>query len=219
MSAMPAFRTILFDLDGTLIDSIELILASHRHATLEVLGESPSDDVLRRGIGVPLLTQMRTLDATRAEALVTAYRAFNHRMHDELLRPYEGLLELCATLHEEGAVLGVVTSKSRPIVDLAFAQLSFEPLLDVVVTSDQTEHHKPRPEPILEALRRLDRDSSGACYVGDSPFDMQAAHAAGVAAIGVSWGAFTEDELLDEQPLAVAGTPTELSEVLHGRRG
>jgi pyrophosphatase PpaX len=216
---MPAFRTILFDLDGTLIDSIELILASHRHATLEVLGESPSDDVLRRGIGVPLLTQMRTLDATRAEALVTAYRAFNHRMHDELLRPYEGLLELCATLHEEGAVLGVVTSKSRPIVDLAFAQLSFEPLLDVVVTSDQTEHHKPRPEPILEALRRLDRDSSGACYVGDSPFDMQAAHAAGVAAIGVSWGAFTEEELLDEQPLAVAGTPAELSEVLHGRRG
>jgi pyrophosphatase PpaX len=214
-----AYRTVLFDLDGTLIDSIELILASHRHATLEVLGESPSDDVLRQGIGVPLLTQMRTLDESRADALVTAYRSFNHRMHDELLRPYEGLLELCATLREEGAVLGVVTSKSLPVVEMAFARLAFGPLLDVVVTSDQTEHHKPRPEPILEALRRLGRDTSGACYVGDSPFDLQAAHAAGVDAIGVGWGAFTADELRAEHPVAVARTPEELSEALHGTRG
>jgi pyrophosphatase PpaX len=213
-----AYRTILFDLDGTLIDSIELILASHRHATLEVLGASPPDEVLRQGIGVPLMTQMRTLDETRADALVAAYRAFNHRMHDELLRPYEGLLELCDRLRAEGAVLGVVTSKSLPVVEMAFARLAFAPLLDVVVTSDQTEHHKPRPEPILEALRRLGRDASGACYVGDSPFDMQAAHAAGVDAIGVSWGAFTGDELRAEQPVAVARTPDELSEVLHGRR-
>jgi pyrophosphatase PpaX len=213
------YRTILFDLDGTLIDSIELILASHRHATLEVLGASPSDEVLRQGIGVPLMTQMRTLDETRADALVAAYRAFNHRMHDELLRPYEGLLELCDRLRAEGAVLGVVTSKSLPVVEMAFARLAFAPLLDVVVTSDQTEHHKPRPEPILEALRRLGRDASGACYVGDSPFDLQAAHAAGVDGIGVSWGAFTADELWAEQPVAVARTPDELSEVLHGRRG
>jgi pyrophosphatase PpaX len=214
-----AYRTVLFDLDGTLIDSIELILASHRHATLEVLGASPSDDVLRQGIGVPLLTQMRTLDESRADALVTAYRSFNHRMHDELLRPYEGLLELCTTLREEGAALGVVTSKSLRVVEMAFARLAFAPLLDVVVTSDQTEQHKPRPEPIFEALRRLGRDASGACYVGDSPFDLQAAHAAGVAAIGVSWGAFTEDELRAEHPAAIVRTPDELAEVLHGRRG
>jgi pyrophosphatase PpaX len=218
MAAPLAYRTVLFDLDGTLIDSIELILASHRHATLEVLGASPSDEVLRQGIGVPLLTQMRTIDEDRAEALVIAYRAFNHRMHDELLRPYEGLLELCETLRQEGATLGVVTSKSLPVVELAFARLAFAPLLDVVVTSDQTEHHKPRPEPILEALRRLDRDAAGACYVGDSPFDMQAAHAAGVDAIGVSWGAFTADELRAERPVAIARTPDELAEVLHGRR-
>ena len=162
-----AYRTVLFDLDGTLIDSIELILASHRHATLEVLGESPSDDVLRRGIGTPLLAQMRSLDETRADALVTAYRAFNHRMHDELLRPYEGLLELCATLREEGAALGVVTSKSLRVVEMAFARLAFAPLLDVVVTSDQTEQHKPRPEPIFEALRRLGRRIYGTAVTHD----------------------------------------------------
>jgi pyrophosphatase PpaX len=149
---------------------------------------------------------------------VTAYRAFNHRMHDELLRPYEGLIELCEALRQEGAVLGVVTSKSLAVVELAFARLAFAPLLDVVVTSDQTEHHKPRPEPILEALRRLDRDAVGACYVGDSPFDMQAAHAAGIDAIGVSWGAFTAAELRAEHPVSVARTPDELAEVLHGRR-
>ncbi len=97
---------MLFDLDGTLIDSIELILASHRHATLTVLGESPPDDVLRRGIGTPLVAQMRTLDDTRVDELVAAYRAFNHANHDALLRPYEGLLELCTRLHGDGVVLG-----------------------------------------------------------------------------------------------------------------
>jgi pyrophosphatase PpaX len=183
-----------------------------------VLGASPPDDVLRRGIGTPLLTQMRTLDEPRADALVAAYRAFNHRMHDELLRPYEGLIELCSRVRMEGATLGVVTSKSRAVVEMAFARLAFAPLLDVVVTADQTAQHKPRPEPILEALRRLDRDASGACYVGDSPFDLRAAHAAGVDAIGVSWGASTADELRAEDPVAVARTPDELAEVLHGRR-
>jgi pyrophosphatase PpaX len=208
------YRTILFDLDGTLIDSIELILASHRHATLEVLGASPPDEVLRQGIGIPLIAQMRTIDAPRADELVTAYRAFNHRHHDELLRPYEGLLELCASLRADGASLGVVTSKSLFVVEMAFARIPLAPLLDVVVTSDETELHKPHPEPILEALRRLGRDASGACYVGDSPFDLRAAHAAGVAAIGVSWGASSEQELQAEDPVAVARTPEELGEVL-----
>ncbi len=161
MTGALRYRTILFDLDGTLIDSIELILASHRHATREVLGESPPDEVLRRGIGTPLWVQMRTIDAPRADELVTAYRAFNHRMHDELLRPYEGLLELCESLRADGAVLGVVTSKSLLVTEMAFARLAFAPLLDVVVTADQTELHKPHPEPILEALRRLGRDASG----------------------------------------------------------
>ncbi len=216
MTAALRYRTILFDLDGTLVDSIELILASHRHATRVVLGVSPSDEVLRRGIGTPLLVQMRTIDAPRADELVTAYRAFNHRMHDELLRPYAGLLELCELLRADGATLGVVTSKSRLVTDMAFARLAFAPLLDVVVTADQTELHKPHPEPILEALRRLGRDASGACYVGDSPFDLQAGRAAGVDPIGVTWGAATVDELLAERPVALARTPAELEEVLRG---
>jgi pyrophosphatase PpaX len=219
MTRSPRFQTVLFDLDGTLVDSIELILASHRHATLTVLGESPSDDVLRRGIGTPLVAQMRTLDDTRVDELVDAYRAFNRANHDALLRSYDGLLELCSRLHEDGAVLGVVTSKSLAVVEMAFALIDFAPLLDVVVTSDQTTQHKPHPEPIYEALRRLDRPSSGACYVGDAPVDMQAGIAAGVSVIGVTWGAATEDELRAESPVAIARTPVELAEVLYGREG
>jgi pyrophosphatase PpaX len=215
----PRYATVLFDLDGTLIDSIELILASHRHATLAVLGASPADDVLRRGIGIPLLTQMRTLDEERADELVTAYRAYNHEHHDRLLRPYEGLLELCTRLHGDGVQLGVVTSKSLPVTERAFAMIDFAPLLDVVVTAEQTPQHKPHPAPLYEALDRLGSPSSGACYVGDSPYDMQAAHAAGVAAIGVTWGAFTRDELAAESPVALVYTPEQLAEALYGREG
>jgi pyrophosphatase PpaX len=217
--AAPRYATVLFDLDGTLVDSIELILASHRHATLAVLGESPPDDVLRRGIGVPLLTQMRTLDEGRADELVTAYREFNHEHHDRLLRPYEGLLELVTRLHGDGVELGVVTSKSLPVTERAFALIDFAPLLDVVVTQEQTAQHKPHPGPLYEALDRLGAPSSSACYVGDSPYDMQAAHAAGVASIGVTWGAFTRDELAAESPVALVYTPEQLAEALYGREG
>jgi pyrophosphatase PpaX len=209
------FETVLFDLDGTLVDSIELILASHRHATLAVLGASPDDDVLRRGIGTPLRTQMQGLDAERADELMAAYRAYNHEHHDRLLRTYDGVLELCKRLRRDGARLGVVTSKSLPVTERAFAIVDFAPLLDAVVTQEQTTHHKPEAEPIEEALRRIGLPAASACYVGDSPFDLQAARAAGVAAIGVTWGAFTAGELALERPDALAATTDELAEVLY----
>jgi pyrophosphatase PpaX len=211
-----SYRTALFDLDGTLIDSIDLIVASHRHATETVLGERLPDEVLRSGIGRPLRTQMERFDAAHADELYDAYRAFNHAHHDAYVRPCDGMLELLRALRLGGVATGCVTSKSIDTVRRAFALMPLEPLLDVVVTADMCLRHKPDPEPLRLALELLGRDPAGACYVGDAVADLQAARAAGVAAIAVSWGAHGSAELQDEAPAALAHTAGQLERVLRG---
>jgi pyrophosphatase PpaX len=211
-----AYRTVIFDLDGTLIDSVELILVSHRHATEAVLGAALPDEVLRAGIGTPLIEQMRSFDALRAQELFDTYRAHNASVHDEYLRPYEGIAGLLERLRAEGVAVGVATSKSRDTVQRAFDLIPIEPLIDALVTVNDTERHKPHADPVLRALELLGRPAEGACYVGDSPYDLQAAHAAGVDPIAVTWGVFDEAALAAEEPAAIAHTPSDLEAILLG---
>ena len=88
---------------------------------------------------------------------------------------------------------------------------------DVVITSEDTERHKPEPDPVLAALARLGRPPEGACYVGDAPFDLRAGRAAGVATIGVTWGFFTREALEAEDPDLIVDTPAELLRACRGR--
>ena len=208
------WQTVLFDLDGTLIDSVPLILASHRHATATVLGEALPDDVLRAGIGKPLLTQMRTFDEERAQELLDTYRTFNHAQHDSWVVAFDGMLELLAELRAGGAAVGVVTSKGAVATAMAYRIVPLAPQVDVLVTADDVDAHKPEPEPLLHALAQLGRAREGAVYVGDAPADVQAARAAGIDGVAVTWGAFPREILEGEEPLAVCDTPAELRDIL-----
>jgi pyrophosphatase PpaX len=208
------FRSVLFDLDGTVIDSVGLILASHRHAAMTVLGSCPPDDVLRRGVGAHLVTQMATLAPDRVDELLVAYRAHNDAAHDAHVRAFDGIVDLLVALRAAGARVGIVTSKRRATAERAFRLVPVERLLDVVVTSDDTTEHKPHPAPLRLALERLGARAADACYVGDSEFDMASARAAGVHAIGVTWGAATEEQLLDAGAEAIVTTREELEGLL-----
>ena len=205
------FETVLFDFDGTLVDSGEMILASFRHATREVLRRELSDEQLLTYVGGPhLRDQMRTIDAERVDELVASYRAHNEPLHAGLLG-FPGIDDVLLALRADGRKLAIVTSKRRATVQLGFDVLPLEPYFDVVVTSDDTARHKPNPDPLLHALQRLDASPDSAVYVGDSPFDLRAAKAAGIAAIGVTWGKIHDRAvLLAEQPDAVVDTPAEL---------
>jgi len=203
---VPRFGTVLFDLDGTVVDTRELIRQSHRHAVTTVLGRDMPDDDLLANVGRPLIEQMAAFDADRAQQLLEAQRAFSHAHTEELIRPYAGLGEMLAGLKAVGCRTGVVTSKSGPTVQLAFDALpEVADHIDVLVAVEDTSVHKPGPEPVLLALDRLGADAADACYVGDAPFDIAAGRAAGVTTVGVTWGFFPRD--------AIAGADVIIGEV------
>jgi pyrophosphatase PpaX len=201
---------VLFDLDGTVVDSGAMILASFRHATKTVLDRELSDAELLSAVGTPLREQMNLIDAQRADELVEVYRAHNEPLHDAL-EPCVGMLDVLQRLKDEGRRLGIVTAKRRSTVELAFAVLPLADYFDVVVAAEDAARHKPDPEPLLLALGRLGARQDDAAYVGDSPFDVAAAKAAGVFAVAVTWGGIhSRQSLSEEAPDAIIEAPKEL---------
>ena len=209
------FPVVLSDLDGTVIDSGAIILASMRHAAREVLGVEVPDEQLMAAVGGPgLEAQMQALSLDRADELVTVYRAHNEPLHDELIC-CAGMDEVLVQLKDEGRRLGIVTAKRRQTVELAFARIPIEHLFETVVGGDETKKHKPDPAPLLLALERLGAAPDDAVYVGDAPFDVKAAKAAGLYSVGVSWGGIHGRERLEaEEPDALVDTTEELLGVL-----
>ena len=209
------FPVVLFDLDGTVIDSGAIILASMRHAAKEVLGAEVPDDELMAAVGGPgLEAQMHALAPDRVEELVSVYRAHNEPLHDGLAC-CAGIDDVLVRLKDEGRRLGIVTAKRRQTVELAFDQVPIEHLFETVVGGDETERHKPDPEPLLLALERLEARADDAAYVGDAPFDVKAAKAAGLFSVAVTWGGIhARDRLEAEGPDALVDTTEELYGVL-----
>lgn len=205
------FPVVLFDLDGTIVDSGWMILESFRHATRTVLGREIPDELLLAQVGSARLEeQMRAFDVAKADELARVYRQHYAPLHSEL-KAFPGMLELLELLDAEGRKLGIVSAKRRDVVQLAFEALGFGDLIDVVVGSDGAPRGKPYPDQILVALEELDAKPDATAYVGDAPFDVAAAKAAGVHAIGVTWGGIHARERMEaEGPDAVVDSAEEL---------
>lgn len=195
------FSAFLFDLDGTIIDTSELITQSFRHAAETVLGKNLEDEILLANVGRPLMTQMELLGGVdSAQELYEAYRVFNHAKHDEFIEEYEGIEDVLKELRRRGLKMAIVTSKSRETVDMAFDIIAIEHYFDAVVVTDDTENHKPHPQPLLLAMRRLDVTPDESVFIGDSPFDIKAGQAAGAATAAVAWGMFPAVRLKELEP-------------------
>jgi pyrophosphatase PpaX len=191
---LPAF---LFDLDGTLVDSIELILNSARFAFVGFDGHAPTDDEWRAGIGRPLQTVLREYAPDQAEAdrLLARYREYQLEHHDRLLRAYDGIVPALRGLAAAGHLLALVTSKSDWLARRALELIGVSDLFPVLVGCDICTNHKPHPEPVERALALLGAPASNAIFVGDSPHDVESGRAAGVYTVAVTWGAFTREEM------------------------
>ena len=207
--------TFLFDLDGTLIDSIDLILRSYRHTMRTHRGVEPPDHVWMEGLGTPLWVQFRrwTEDETEIGAMVDTYREYNLAHHDELVRPYDGVVAQVRALRAGGKALGLVTSKMRGGALKGLRLAGIEDAFHVVIGSDEVTHPKPHPEPVLIALARLGRPTSEAIFIGDSRHDLECGRAAGVKTAAVLWGPFDRAHLEDLEPDYWLEKPEDLTQL------
>jgi len=201
---------VIFDLDGTLIDTQELILASFRVATAEVLGQSVPDDEVVRYIGIPLIDQARILAPEHIDELMERYRRHNLALHDELIRYFEGTREMLEGLAQRGKLLAVVTSKRNRPAREGLDSFGLRPFFTIILGMEDTVKHKPDPEPLLEAARRLKVDPTHCVYVGDSIYDMQSARSAGMGAIAALWGMHSAEQLRDAGAQYEASNPAEV---------
>lgn len=203
---------ILFDLDGTLLDTTDLILGSMRYATQKVLGHVIPDEDFLKTMGLPLETQMR--DFIQDEDLIAevcrVYREHNARTTDEAICIYEGIPEMLALLHEKGFRLGVVTSKRPDIARQGLRAFDLEPFFECLVGSTDCLIHKPEPDPVLVGCQRLGLEPAACAYVGDAPYDILAGNAAGCLTVAVTWGVHGEETLRTAEPTYVVSAPSEL---------
>jgi pyrophosphatase PpaX len=212
----PSPAALLFDLDVTLIDSIELILGSARYAFVGFAGRAPSDEEWRAGIGRPLQTVLREYapDDAEAQRLFTRYREYQLEHHDRLVSAYAGIVETLRGFAEAGHPMALVTSKSDWMAEKALVHVGLAELVPVIVGCDTCVNHKPHPEPVERALALLGVPPSNALFVGDSPHDVQSGLAAGVTTVGVTWGAFSRHELEEAGADVVIDRIEELPELL-----
>lgn len=212
----PRWSCVLFDLDGTVVDTIPLIIASYDYAMRHVLGERVGPEEARGWIGQTLYDTFHARYPEHADALISAYIEFNLTSMQTMLQQYSGMHELLRDVTAAGVEIGIVTSKRRNSAELTLAYSGLEGAIPVTVAMDDTSIHKPNPEPLLLGLERLGADPSRSVYVGDAVVDVLAAHAAGLPAISVSWGAVDASVLAAAEPEFLVHDRDELRALLLG---
>jgi pyrophosphatase PpaX len=215
---MPPLQTFLFDLDGTLIDSVRLILDSYHH-TLAAHGLPPrSDDEWLRGVGTPLTAQFAEWrDSGLLDALVATYREYNLAHHDRMVTVYPGVVAVVTAIRRAGRATGLVTSKNRSGALRGLTLAKLEQLMDVLVCADEVTNPKPHPEPVQKALALLGADAGKSVYVGDSIHDMMSGRAAGVRTAAALWGPFGREHLEGATPDYWLERPENLLRLLEER--
>jgi pyrophosphatase PpaX len=217
---------VFFDLDGTLADTVELILLSYRHTMRTHLGVAPPDARWLATMGTPLRDQLRDFarDPGEAAAMLDTYTTFQRTVHDEMVKPYPGAAEVLSRLRHQGSRVAVVTSKRDEMARRTLQVCGLMHDVELVVAADHVRRGKPDPEAVRYALSELGlRDHAGeVLFVGDSPFDLRAGRAAGTRVAAAPWGSTARavlqaerpdyfiERLLDVLDLSLAGSPIPL---------
>jgi pyrophosphatase PpaX len=211
-------HAILFDLDGTLIDTNELIIRSHQHTFRTHLGRDvPAEEItphFGRGL-VPIMEHFGGPE--RAATMCRTYVEFNYAHHDELARPFPGVPEALGELRDMGLRLAIVTGKRREIARRGLDLFGLGDYFEVTVFFDDVAQSKPHPAGVLRALELLGEPPERAVMVGDSPLDIESASRAGVRSLGVRWTAVGEAALLAARPDGMIGSMAELVDLLRRR--
>ncbi len=196
------YRGILFDLDGTLVDSLDLILASYRHTMKTHLGRVLPDEEWKITLGTPLRVQLKSFASSpeQAESMFKTYIEHNEANHERLIRPFPGMRDAAEALRRAGYRLAVVTSKLGPNAERELRSCGLDGLFDALVSASDVQRPKPDPEPVVMGLQSLDLPAADALLVGDSLYDLLAGRAAGVDTAAALWGPFDRQHLAEGRP-------------------
>lgn len=192
-------RTILFDLDGTLINTNELIIESFIH-TFNHYGLNFSNEEIITFNGPPLRETFQSIDQERAEEMIKTYREHNLFHHDDYVTPFPNVLETVKELDHHGYALGIVTTKMRKSVEKGLAITGIKPYFKTIITLDDVSHAKPHPEPVIKAMKELKGEPKSTLMIGDNSYDIEAGHNAGVQTAGVAWAQRGEAYLKQYKP-------------------
>lgn len=206
-------KAVLFDLDGTIINTNELILDSFRYILNQQNNYNVTDEEILTFFGEPLFQTMYKFSHD-AERLVKSYREYNITKHDELTKEFPEVKELLDELQSRGLRLGIVTSKMKDTALRGLRLFDLEKYFEVVVAYDDTSEHKPKAAPVLKGLELMSLKPEEAFYVGDSPYDVLSARAAGVLPIAVKYSTLSLEKLLEVKPYAVIDSPLGLLKLL-----
>lgn len=197
---MQKIRGILFDFDGTLANTIDLIVAAFEHTFKVCLGRQFTREEIVSGFGLPLGEAMAKYAPTpdMVDAMRGVYRDFNMQHHDDMIKTIPGVLEAVAKLSAAGYKMAVVTSKKTPMAKRGLKCCGLDKYITTIVGCDDTARNKPHPEPMLVGARLLGLTPGECICIGDSPFDLQSGHNAGAVTVAVRYTSFAWDKMLAE---------------------
>lgn len=192
------YKAILFDFDGTIIDTNELIIRSYKYAFEKILSYDISIDEILGLFGRPLLISLQEdYGVENGEKLYYAFREFNETNHDEIAKPFTGIPDAIYDLKKMGYKLGIVTSKRMEMLKRGLKLLNLENIFDVLIAAESTTEHKPKPGPILVACEKIGVEPCDTLYVGDSVFDILCGKNAGAKTCGVGYSMTEPEKLFD----------------------
>jgi pyrophosphatase PpaX len=209
-------RAVLYDFDGTLADTTELVMNCFRHTMATHLGEVPPMEEWLRGFGTPLEVQMARFarHADEVERMIATYRDYQEEHAKRYLVPFPGAMETVDALKAAGLPLAIVTSRHRESTLRAMDLCGLTRHFDLIVAPEDVGNPKPHPEPVLFALDRLGVSAENAIFVGDSPHDLASGREAGTLPAGALWGPFPRAALEAERPDYLLEAQEEVLEVV-----
>lgn len=195
------YKTVLFDLDGTLIDTNELILTSFLHVLgIHFPGQYTKEDIIPH-MGGTLQEQMEHFGgAELRDTLIAAYREHNETIHDEYVKEFQYVKEALEELKGLGVTMAIVTTKQRKTAEMGAKLFGIDQYMQAFISFESTDKHKPSPDPVLKAMELVSANPQTTLMVGDSQYDIQAAQNAGIHSAGVAWSLKGPDFLKQFNP-------------------
>lgn len=213
MRSMGKIRCVLFDLDGTIIGTSKLIIDSFQHTFKLHLGLDVPAEEIALTLGRPLVDILSRYSADKVNEMLRTYREYNESRHDIVTQPIPGVSETLRELKSAGIVLGVVTGKRRQLALRGMRLFGLDSYMATLVTPEDTDRHKPHPDPVLKALQLLNQQPEHTLMVGDSPLDVACARAAGTYTAVVRWSVVPPKLLLNTKPDFILHDITDLIDI------